>query len=296
MKGKCGPNFMIIGAGKSGTTTLAHHLGQHPDIFVSDPKEPHYFTLNWDRGAEWYTGLFEGAGYFSARGEASATYTLFPEFTDVPKRIRQYCEEGMRFIYIVRHPVERMLSHWAHDKMAGNIPVEQSIEDLLGSGTKYEYASSYALQIEQYLQYFDQFSIKVVVFEKYIENSQPVLRELFQFLGVDAECAVEDLTAKNVSSQNRHVPGWIREIEKLKEIPLIGQGVRGVSRALRIKDLAYRVMGRKLDKERLSQDQYNALLEQFHTEIERLSKMLGCNLYTVWGEYKNMASSPLPDK
>lgn len=286
MNNRCKPNFMIIGAGKSGTTTLAHHMGQHPDIFISDPKEPHYFTLNWDRGAEWYAGIFEGARSFGVRGEASATYTLFPEFTDVPKRISQYCEEGMRFIYIVRHPVERMLSHWAHDKIIGNIPVERSIESLLDYGIKYEYASLYTLQLEQYLQYFEQSSIKVIVFEKYIENSQLVLRELFEFLGVDPECTVEDLTAKNVTSQNRRVPVWIRNIEKLKEVPLIGKGVRSVSRALRVKELAYRIMGRRLDKECLSREQYNELLDRFHPEIDSLSNMLKCNLHEVWGAYE----------
>lgn len=79
------PNYIVIGSMKSGTSTLCHLLGQHPDIFMSNPKEPEYFCNPelYARGREWYETLFEDATGKSAVGEGSTSYIkahLFPGY------------------------------------------------------------------------------------------------------------------------------------------------------------------------------------------------------------------------
>ena len=164
------PNFIIIGAGKSGTTSLAYQLGQHPDIYISDPKEPHYFSINWDKGIDWYRNIFARAGKCTAIGEASATYSLYPEYKNVPERMSSVLGKELRIVYIVRNPVERMLSHCQHDKIAGLVPADASYKSLLGESDKYFQGSCYATQLERYNSIFGSAQIKIVVFESYVRE------------------------------------------------------------------------------------------------------------------------------
>lgn len=77
------PNLFIVGAMKSGTTTLHNYLNMHPDIFMSQkPKEPQYFVqeLNWSKGEDWYLSLFEAAGDAKIIGESSTDYSKLPRY------------------------------------------------------------------------------------------------------------------------------------------------------------------------------------------------------------------------
>src|SRR5215216_5348494 len=117
------PEVYLIGAAKAGTSTLAHLLGQHPRIVVSLPKEPHFFTLNWDRGLDWYASKFPGSTY-STCVDASTTYSMAPltgnvsswrdyhRFVDVPRKVLSVNPDAT-FIYIMRDPVARTYSaYW----------------------------------------------------------------------------------------------------------------------------------------------------------------------------------------
>ena len=75
------PNFLVIGAAKSATTSLCELLGQHPDVFILDPKEPHFFTRHYELGWKWYKSLFSNAGSYERIGEGSTSYSqkgLYP--------------------------------------------------------------------------------------------------------------------------------------------------------------------------------------------------------------------------
>ena len=105
------PNFLIIGAGKSGTTSLWSLLGQHPEIFVSRIKEPSFFSNDeqYTRGWMWYESLFRGARGENAIGEASNSYSATGIHPDTVRRIVESLP-GVRLIYLVRNPFERMES------------------------------------------------------------------------------------------------------------------------------------------------------------------------------------------
>ena len=117
------PNLFVIGAMKSGTSSLHYYLAAHPQIFMSDPKEPSYFavssrsksaspqiaTQSYCRSEEEYLRLFENAQGATIIGESSTNYTKLNSFTQVPQRIAAF-QPDARFIYIMRDPLERTIS------------------------------------------------------------------------------------------------------------------------------------------------------------------------------------------
>src|SRR5438552_2073936 len=107
------PNLFIIGASKSATTSLHQYLCTHPEIMMSEPKEPHFFVeeVHWSRGWDWYTSLFANGKKAKVLGEASGYYTWHPIFKGVPKRIAAHIPNP-KFIYILREPIQRAVSHY----------------------------------------------------------------------------------------------------------------------------------------------------------------------------------------
>jgi sulfotransferase family protein len=105
---KC--NLIVPGFGKSGTSSLHEYLALHPEICMSDPKEPNFHVgANWQRGEDWYNSLFHDAG--RARrwyGESSTAYSVWEPAME---RIKK-CLHQPRFIVMLRHPVERLISHY----------------------------------------------------------------------------------------------------------------------------------------------------------------------------------------
>lgn len=104
---------MVIGCRKCGTTNLCRLLGDHPDVFMTNPKEPQYFSRlsNFDRDRDWYASLFAGAESYIARGEGSTTYTFPRRIELAAPRIHEAIPD-CRLIYIVRHPIRRLESDW----------------------------------------------------------------------------------------------------------------------------------------------------------------------------------------
>lgn len=104
------PTFLVIGAAKCGTTTLCELLGAHPDVFVTDPKEPHYFSrVKRHLKQEWYEGLFAGATTEKALGEGSTSYSHPNRINLVAPTLRRLVPD-CRLVYVVRHPVRRLES------------------------------------------------------------------------------------------------------------------------------------------------------------------------------------------
>src|SRR5450432_1398160 len=108
------PNLIIIGAAKSGSTSLHRYLSIHPEIFMSKEKEIRFFDTRekygrFNRGVDWYRSHFPVDK--PIRGEASPQYALFPKLPDVPQHISDTLGTP-KIIYIVRDPVERLLSDY----------------------------------------------------------------------------------------------------------------------------------------------------------------------------------------
>ena len=116
------PDFVIIGAMKCGTTTLASQLGAQPGIFMSTPKEPNFFSDDavYAQGIGWYRRLFDPAPDGTLRGEASTHYTKLPTYPDTTTRLSETLEDP-KLIYLIRDPMARAVSHYIHEWTQGVI-------------------------------------------------------------------------------------------------------------------------------------------------------------------------------
>lgn len=181
------PSFIIIGAQKCATTSLYFHLHSHPDIRMAGEKELNFFVaeLNWSRGVEWYASQFDGAG--KVAGEASPNYTAVPRYRGVAERMARLTPE-IKLIYIVRDPVERMISQYVH-YCASGLESRSFVEALTPTDWRNPYISRslYQMQIEQYLRCFPREQIFIISLEQMRSGPEAVLKDLFLFLDVSPD-------------------------------------------------------------------------------------------------------------
>lgn len=186
------PNLFIIGAAKSGTTSLHHLLSQHPGIFLSEPKEPAFFVPELDyypRGTEWYLSLFEGAGTAAYRGESSTHYTKRPLYEDVPDRIAAFVDEQPRFIYLMRDPIDRAISNYWH-----NLRKHQEHRGMLEAFREvpeYLAVSDYVLQLEPYLERFGRAAVFTSTFEELVTRPESTVADILEWLGLEPAPTLE---------------------------------------------------------------------------------------------------------
>jgi hypothetical protein len=180
------PSFLIIGAMKSGTTTLFHDLRQNPSIFIPEDKELEDLITDSvlsPAGIEKYAKFFARAKANQCCGEASTAYTKLPDIGGVPNRAHETLGANIRLIYLVRNPVSRLISHYHHLHSAGDIdlPIDEAIQDcpeLLSY-------SKYAMQLDPWIKQFGRDNIKVIIFESYVKDRRNTLLSIYDFLGVE---------------------------------------------------------------------------------------------------------------
>lgn len=181
------PDFLVIGGMKCGSTTLYEHLSRHPDLFLSSPKEPQFFSREpvFARGLHWYRSLFEGAGS-RVCGEASTCYSRAPHFGDVAARIHLHLPDA-RLVYLVRHPVDRAYSHYRHEAQARIVAggaALPSFEEMLEENDEIVDTSDYWRQLQEYLAHYPREQIHVLSLEDLQSRRDETLAALQQFLGI----------------------------------------------------------------------------------------------------------------
>lgn len=181
------PHFMVIGAARSGTTTLCAYLQRHERLFICSPKEPCYFGYGdvFSRGDAWYRSLFADAPSDALCGDGSTTYSRWPHTLDSPALIHERMPEA-RFIYIMRHPVERAFSMYRFRIQMGMIS-PMTFEKAISETDLFLDTSRYMDQIERFLRFFrrDQF-LFLEFHDLHNEALSPTLANIQQFLGVEA--------------------------------------------------------------------------------------------------------------
>jgi Sulfotransferase domain len=218
------PNLIVIGAMKSGTTSLHQYLSVHPEIFMSAEKEPRFFSdeAKWKRGLAWYEQHFPEPA--PVRGESTPDYTKFPAIRDAPQRIHSVIPE-VRLIYVVRDPIERIISHYVDSYSFGRLHGTLDAELAHFEDCHLVNCSRYYMQLEQYLEYFEPDRILILVSEELRDDRPSTLRTAFRFLGVDEGFVTTEWDATHYASETLRRKtyvgyGLLRLADVIRESPL----------------------------------------------------------------------------
>lgn len=193
------PDFLGIGVQKGGTTTLQRLLEQHPDLFLPKQKELHYFSLHYGKGEAWYRQQFADARADQHCGEITPYYVFHPE---APARIHALLPKA-KLILLLRDPVERALSQFAHSRRLGLEPLEleqalkaeeerlEGAEEVLAADDgchrshqehSYLARSRYEIQLERWLSLFPREQLFLCRSEELFEQPEQLWAELLAFL------------------------------------------------------------------------------------------------------------------
>lgn len=202
------PNFFVVGAQKAGTTSLHKYLSAHPDIYLPAQKETKFFARpdRYAQGIEEYERrYFSGCSGESAVGEVDPDYMFYEEALD---RMGKHLDLGkVKFIFLLRNPVERAYSHYLMTCRRGEESLEfgeailaekdRAVGDFF-SRSRYSYVSRglYLDQIERFVQRAGRENVLVLLTENLQKDPVNTLERSFEFLGVDPDIDIAGLERK----------------------------------------------------------------------------------------------------
>jgi Sulfotransferase domain len=192
------PNLFVIGAAKSGTTSLHSYLDAHRQISMSEPKEPAVFAAaNWHEALPRYSEMFADPRA-PVRGESSTRYSVHPVVQGIPERIASRCPDA-RLVYVVRDPVERVVANWVegYASLREHGTLARALKDLDQPGNRYVAASRYATQLREWLRFFDRDQVLVVDQARLRDEREAALLEVLGFLDVAPEVPAGTATEHN---------------------------------------------------------------------------------------------------
>jgi len=195
------PDFIIIGAMKSATSTLHNQLSAQSGVFMSTPKEPNFFSDNevYRQGLDWYSGLFSDASAADICGESSTHYTKLPDYPDTIARLKAAVPQP-KLVYVMRHPIDRLVSHYIHQWSEGVISCD--INQAIDRYPELINYSCYGMQITPYLEEFGPEAVLPVFFDDLKKNKNRALNRVGEFIGCTEPLMwIDDLAKDNVSSQ-----------------------------------------------------------------------------------------------
>lgn len=267
------PDFIIIGAMKSATSTLHAQLALQPGIFMTTPKEPNYFSddIQYARGDQWYDALFAEAGANDICGESSTHYTKLPDYPFAVERMAKRLRRP-KLIYVLRHPIDRLISHYIH-QWTQNI-IKCDIDRAIGEYQELTAYSCYATQLEPYLNQFGREAILLVFSERLKQDPQNQLERIARFIGHREEVRWQSQAALQNASQARIRPfsgySWLVESELMTYLRR-----KWVPKTIRNK------IKRKFTMQErpvITEARINQLTEIFDRDLGRLGKWLDVTL------------------
>lgn len=229
------PSFLIIGAQKSGTTSLHSYLTLHPCICGPERKEVHFFDVNWRKGIRWYRSHFpkvEELGTEGITGEATPEYLFYPA---IPERVFRAIPD-VRLIVLLRNPVDRAYSHYQHavrgiggvgrESVSFEEAVTLARRSLIGSGGEllpdpdrdsfdggyrsYLARGIYVRQLERWFRYFDRDRFLVLDSQELFDKPEETTQRTVAWLGLEPQ-TLGPLAAHNAGGPYPVLDGAIRK-------------------------------------------------------------------------------------
>lgn len=268
------PNYIVIGAGKAGTSFLYEMFMQHPDVFWSTDKELNYFSLdhNYKKGWEWYCQHFEQAGEAAAIGEGSPSYTGI--YKKTPERMARHIPKA-KLIYTVRDPIERIVSgfmqfqhHCGYHKM--NIPGDINIA--LRKIPRLVEGSRYWQWLKAYRRYYSDKHIHVIFAEDMRGTPDAVLDGCLTYLGVQPERLQANVGKRVNPWQNLKRDRYLLQV--VRNIPCFWDISRIVPGALK-KILSSVLRTHQKSRPQLTKETRSWLREELREDAHRLLEYCG---------------------
>ena len=260
-------NLFIVGAAKSGTSSLYNYVNIHPEIFMSNIKEPHYFAVNFvDIGGsttkikdtkyihrkvvnnlDEYTSLFSSAYNYKFRGEASPSYLWAPT---AAQKIFSY-NPNSKIIILLRDPIQRAFSHYLMDLKSGSqlnssfykalINDKKCLPKIWGKAHLYMELGLYSKSVKSYIDLFGKENVKIILFDDLKICTDFVLEQLFNFLEVNSDLSQIKINSKVVynkfeglnSAKLYSIKNYLINKNILNKVPFKGAILKMVSNVVR---------------------------------------------------------------
>lgn len=248
-------DFYLIGAMKAGSTTLYHCLNKHPDIFMSKPKEPGFFSRDerFSKGELWYFDHFRGALNHQILGDSSTCYSRYPTYPNAAKRIYSI-NPNARFIYVVRDPVIRAYSHYKHRMDEAIISGKSviSYKQFLNDDEEVLMAGRYYYQIKFYYDLFGSDHIHICSFDALVNETESTLLKICRFLRINPNC-FEDVSLPHLNESGSSVANFHAKqlIDSMRERSAVKNIISIVPST--IKDSVYSAVKNQLRKSKTVQ-------------------------------------------
>lgn len=289
------PNFLIVGAPKSGTTALYYYLKQHPEVFMSERKEPHFFgrdlvSPGYMRDKAEYLELFSNTGDAKGIGEASVWY-LYSQYA--AREIHNFNPHA-KIIIMLRNPIDLMYSYHSQRLYNGTedlIDFREALEAEVDRkngyrlprnphpihGLQYKEIAKLSSQTTRYLDTFGADKVHIIVFDEFKCNTQLVYRSVLTFLGLSPDFQAQ---FKVINSNKSVRSNLIRAL--LKQPPII---FRLFARKTMPSWLRYAIVAttqslntRYERRPTMDEDLRKTLMREFTSEIDTLGKILQMDL------------------
>lgn len=268
-------NFvLIIGAMKCGTTSLFHYLAEHPQIAPAKNKEPHFFSEyhKFEKGMSRYQSLWDFKPEHRWAMEASTTYTMHPKYINVAERIAQVQDAEFRFIYIMRHPFDRIKSHLRHLLSGGHQKTVEVIEEHLAF-------SEYARQLDIYVKLFGRDRIYLLLLEDLQTDPQTELQKICKFLDIDPDYQFQSLNLVMNSQKTLNLHPALRRIYKIPAIKSVGRLIPP-----QVRQKLYKPLSRKDPYTiQLSDQDKSLILQRLKPDLLRLYTEYNIDVVGKWG-------------
>ena len=220
------PNFIIVGAPKAGTTSLYHYLSEHPQVFMSEPKEVNFFSKEEIESQDLYYKDFKALDFKSykklfnkaegkiAIGEGSVSYLFYPK---TPEKIKDSIP-NVKIIILLRNPLDRGYSHYLMDYRLGL--VDLTYDEIVFRKTKhkkldlyyqqYVELGLYFEQVKRYLKVFGKKQVKIYLQEDMRDNSNKIINDLYDYLGLEKDFMPDTSQKHNSFSIPKY--DWIQKL------------------------------------------------------------------------------------
>jgi hypothetical protein len=270
------PNFLFVGAAKTGSTWMYRTLAAHPEVYVPSVKEIHFFDDYYDKGLTWYSSFFTPAGDdYKAVGELSPRYLYSAEALN---RI-DHDLPGVKLFACLRNPIDRAISGY-HFKIRNGI-ARPDFFSTMEANPEILTRGKYLKYVQMYLDRFSADRFRVLMYDDLKENPTQFAKDLYRYLGVDA--------AYNHSGVGRSVfPAsvprvfWLATLTKKVAVLLRKKGhIRLIGRFQNspfFLQILYRPMDTEEKQRAITNSERSRLIEFYEDDVRQVGRLLNKDL------------------